>query len=247
MSPIDDRGELAAPQVEGDLMEVADEQVQVLTPSALVALARVNLMPNSYAQRAAVRRAKVAGVGALVMALLVATLMFIISWQKATAAQESLDQATAQRTVLQAEANQYSGVPLVFEAVNSAEGQLVVAMGNEVRWSFFLNDLALTMPAGVSLTTLDATVMGPGQVPSDTGDGQFDAKVGDLSVTAKALTFNGVANWLDALAKMDTVADPYVAGLSAGEEEGTDIVSFSSTADITTDSLSERYTQEGTP
>jgi Tfp pilus assembly protein PilN len=179
--------------------------------------------------------------------LLVAALLFLVSWQKAASAQERLDQATFQRTVLQTEASRYSGVPRVFEAVNSAQGQLVVAMGNEVRWSFFLNDLALTMPAGVSLDSLDATVIGPGQATETTSDGQVGSKAGSMSVSAKALTFNGVANWLDSLAKMDTVADPYVSGLAASVEEGTKIVTFSSTADITTETLSGRYTQEEMP
>ena len=38
-------------------------------------------------------------------------------------------------------------------------------MGNEVRWSFFLNDLALTMPRGVSLETLAVTSPEPGATP----------------------------------------------------------------------------------
>jgi Tfp pilus assembly protein PilN len=216
-------------------------------PSRLVILARVNLMPNSYARRAAVHRAKMGALAALLGAMLVAGLMFLVSWQKATSAQEQLDQATFERTQLQIEAARYAGVPLVFEAVNGAQGQLVVAMGNEVRWSFFLNDLALTMPAGVSLDTLEATVIGPGQSAGTTGDGQVGGKAGTLSVAAKALTFNSVANWLDSLAKMDTVADPYVSGLSRADVEGTKVVTFSSTADITTETLSGRYTLEETP
>ena len=71
--------------------------------------------------------------------------------------------------------------------------------------------------------------------------------MGNLSVSAKALTFNSVANWLDSLAKMDTVADPYVSGLTSGDLEGRKIVTFSSTADITTETLSGRYTLEETP
>lgn len=244
MSTLSGRSESADPVEAEAPAPVLDEAP---TPSALVALARVNLMPNSYARRAAVRRAKIAAVAALVGALLVASLLFLVSWQKATSAQERLDQATFERTLLQSEASRYSGVPRVFEAVNGAQGQLVVAMGNEVRWSFFLNDLALTMPAGVSLDSLDATVIGPGQPTETTSDGQVGSKVGNLSVSAKALTFNRVANWLDSLAKMDTVADPYVSGLAAGDEEGTKIVTFSSTADITTETLSGRYTQEETP
>ena len=120
-------------------------------------------------------------------------------------------------------------------------------MGNEVRWSFFLNDLALTMPAGVSLTSLDASVLGPGQATETTGDGQVGNKAGSMSVAARALTFNGMANWLDSLAKMDTVADPYVSGLAVADEEGTEVVGFDSPADITAETLSGRYTQEETP
>ncbi len=51
---------------------------------------------------------------------------------------------------------------MVFAAVAAAQAQLQLAMGNEVRWSFFLNDLALTMPSGVSLDTLALTSPPPG-------------------------------------------------------------------------------------
>ena len=50
-----------------------------------------------------------------------------------------------------------------------------------------------------------------------------------MNVSAKAFTYNTVANWLDSLAKLPTIADPYVGSISAGTEEGTKIVTFSST------------------
>ncbi len=217
------------------------------SPSTLVVLARVNLMPAAYARKAAVRRARVGAIMALSGAALVSGLLFLVSWQGATSAQERLDQATFERAMAQKEVARYADVPRVFDAVNSAEAQLALAMGNEVRWSFFLNDLALTMPAGVGLDTLDLTAIGPGQVPTDTGDGQPGAKLGTLSVTGKALAYNNVSNWLDSLAKMDTVADPYAAGLASVKEEDTKVVTFSSTGDITTDTLSGRYTEESQP
>ncbi len=111
------------------------------------------------------KRAKVFAASAVVVALLLGLLGWLVAWQKQTAAQEALDAATAQRAVLQAEAVKYSDVPRVFAAVADAQAQLELAMGNEVRWSFFLNDLALTMPSGVSLETLAADVArarGPG-------------------------------------------------------------------------------------
>jgi hypothetical protein len=69
-----------------------------------------------------------------------------------------------------------------------------------------------------------------------------------MSVSAKAFTYNTVANWLDSLAKLPTIAAPYVGSISAGTEEGTKIVTYSSTGNITVDALSNRYTaKEVTP
>ena len=141
---------------------------EVPTSDTVTVLAAVNLLPKTYAQRAAVKRAKIFAAIAVVIALLLALLGWLIATQKQSAAQESLDAATAERTLLTAEAARYSEVPKVFSAVADAQAQLRLAMGNEVRWSFFLNDLALTMPSGVSLDTLAVTSPAPGA--PDTGD-----------------------------------------------------------------------------
>jgi Tfp pilus assembly protein PilN len=156
---------------------------------------------------------------------------------------------------LQAEALKYSDVPRVFAAVADAQGQLELAMGNEVRWSFFLNDLALTMPSGVSLDTLALTSPAPGAptmatAPSSVGASTAAAPtsgagmpgLGTMTVSAKAFNYNTVANWLDSLAKLPTIADPYVGSISAGTEEGTKIVTFNSTGNVTQEALSQRYT-----
>ena len=133
--------------------------------------------------------------------------------------------------------------------------QLRLAMGNEVRWSFFLNDLALTMPSGVSLDTLAVTSPAPGRplrrpprrrpaprLPRTPTSGAGVPGLGTMTVSAKAFTYNTVANWLDSLAKLPTIADPYVGSISAGTEEGTKIVTFSSTGNVTAEALSKRYT-----
>lgn len=232
--------------VEAPVQAPVQEESEIVSPAALVALARVNLMPPTFARRAQVRRARVMAIIAIVVATLVAALAFLVSWQRTVAAEEELAQATFARTLVQSEVARYADVPLVFDAVNAAERQLQLAMGNEVRWSFFLNDLALTMPAGVSLDSLELTVIGPGQEPTMAGDGSGQA-VGGLTVTGKALSFGKVANWLDSLAKMKTVADPYVSGLATTTEEATEVVGFNSTGEITIRTLSGRYTQEETP
>jgi hypothetical protein len=174
--------------------------------------------------------------------------------QKEALAQESLDAAMAERTLLQVEAARYADVPKVFAAVSDAQEQLQLAMGNEVRWSFFLNDLALTMPRGVSLDTLALTSPAPGaptqaaaassvgaSTPAEPTSGVGVPGLGTMNVSAKALTYNSVANWLDSLAKLPTIADPYVASIAAADEEGTKVVTFSSDGTLTTEALSKRY------
>ena len=236
---------------EGDLLVE-----EVPTSAPVIVLAAVNLLPRTYAERAAVKRAKVFAVVCVLVALLISLLGWLVAHQKEVAAQESLDAATAERALLQAEAVKYSEVPKVFATVAAAEKQLELAMANEVRWSFFLNDLALTMPSGVSLDTLQVnspapgastTVTAPSATRAPAGSGASGAGmpgIGTMTVSAKAFTYNTVANWLDSLAKLPTLADPYVGSISAGAEEGTDIVTYNSTASITPDAMSRRYTAE---
>lgn len=229
-------------------------------PSAepVTVLAAVNLLPRAYARRAEVRRAKMFALTAVLLALLIGLLGWMIAWQKESTAQEALDVATAERSRLQVEANRYAEVPRVFAAVADAQAQLELAMGNEVRWSFFLNDLALSMPRGVSLETLALTSPGPGEsqqavAPSAASAATAGARtsgvgmpgLGTLEVSAKALSYNDVANWLDSVAKLPTVADPYVGGITAGKEYTTKIVTYTSSGTITTDALSGRYETKG--
>ena len=230
------------------LPEQDDNVQRVQTEAPVTVLAAVNLLPRTYAQRAAVRRAKAFAVGAVVFALLLATLAWLVAWQKQTGAQEQLDAATAERSILQTQAARYAEVPLVFAAVADAQKQLELAMGNEVRWSFHLNDLALTMPSGVSLDTLAVTSLAPGESSAEPTGGRTDGAgqngapvIGTMNASAKAFTYNSVANWLDSLAKLKTLEDPYVGKIAAATEEGKKVVTYSSTADITPKALSKRY------
>lgn len=234
-----------------------DVLVEEMPAAPVTVLAAVNLLPQTYARRAAVKRAKVFAALCVVVALLLSALAWLVAHQKEVAAQAALEAATAERALLQAEAAKYSEVPRVFATVAAAEEQLALAMGNEVRWSFFLNDLALTIPSGVALDTLQVTSPPPGAslqatAPASagtagTGNGSTGAGVpgiGTMSVSAKALTYNTVANWLDSLAKLPTLSDPYIGGINAGTEEGTKIVTYTSTATVMPEALSGRYAAE---
>ncbi len=155
----------------GAVIDQAPPVDQLPMEGAIPVVARVNLIPAIYARRVAVRTAKLAAVAAVMGALLVVALLWLVTWQKATSAQEdSCDAATFERTMLQTESARYSEVPVGVRRVALAQDQLQLAMGNEVRWSFLLNDLALTMPSGVGLDTLDVSVTTRCSPPTPPGD-----------------------------------------------------------------------------
>jgi Tfp pilus assembly protein PilN len=238
---------------------VVDEVEEALETAALplVVLAAVNLLPGTYARRAAIRRARMFAVICLMIGAVIVGIGWGISHQRLSSAQANLDSVNAEKAQLQAQAARYADVPRLFASVASAQKQVEVAMGNEVRWSFFLNDLALTMPSGVSLDNLqlkaaapgDSATTAPASQSAPAGSGASGAGVpgiGTMNVSARALSYNTVAKWLDSLAKVPTLSDPYVGAIASGSEEGSAIVTYTSTANITNEALSRRYLV-GTP
>lgn len=213
----------------------AQEELELPSVPPIVAVPAVNLLPTTYARRAALARAKAFALAVVGVAAIIVAFGFTVTWQQASEAEARVAAASEQRAALQREANKYSDVPRIFNDVALAQRQLELAMGNEVRWSFFLNDLALTIPSGVSLDTLQVTALGPGGLPSPSG-------IGKMTVSAKAFSYNTVANWLDSLAKLPTLSDPYLGGIKAGSLEGQEIVTYTSTAAVTERALSQRYT-----
>lgn len=211
-------------------------------------VASVNLLPARYAQAMALRRAKLSAAVAVVLGVLVVVLAWTVTVQQRSSAQEDLDVATAETTQLYTQAQRYADVPVVFAQVADAKIQFRDAMGSEVRWSFFMNDLALTSPKGVSLDSLDVSVAAPGASgQAGPATGAPTSTIGTMSVGAKALTFNTVANWLDAMAKLHSLAAPQVASITSADESGVSVVSFSATAQITPEARSGRYLEEGRP
>ncbi len=117
------------------------------TTTLLATLPRVNLLPPEIEQarrfqaragRPRRRGRRVARRGALLCSC----------WRIAQVgkAQDDLDANVAQGTQLQAKVAEYAEVPLVYGQVEAAHAQLGQAMGQEVRWSYFLNDLSLKIP-----------------------------------------------------------------------------------------------------
>jgi Tfp pilus assembly protein PilN len=217
------------------------------TGTRLATLPRVNLLPPEIEAQRRFKKVQ-AGLGLAVVASVgVVGALFLAANGQVNAAQGDLDTETARGTTLQADVAKYADVPAVYAQVDAAEAQLTQAMGREVRWSGFLNDLSLITPGKVWLTGVTATEtvdVNPlaAAAPAPTGYGT--PNIGTLTFEGKGYTHNDVAAWLKALAGEDGLADPYFSQ-SIQEKIGTeDSVSFTSQAVITDDLLSNRFSDK---
>ena len=123
-------------------------------------------------------------------------------------------------------------------------------MGGEVRWSTVLNNLALTIPAGVSLTSFQATVTGATASGTSTGAPTANASVssmlglpgvGSISYDGEARDTSRVAAFIESLTKSGGMLDPFATQVTGGTGS-TGTTNLGSTAPTTTKPTSVTFT-----
>jgi Tfp pilus assembly protein PilN len=214
------------------------------TTTRLATLPRVNLLPPEIEEARRFRSVQV-GLGAAVLAsIVVAGALFVAANHQVGKAQDDLDATSAQTTQLQAKVADYAAVPLVYGQVDAARAQLDLAMGQEVRWSYFLNDLSLTIPRHVWIDSMTVSASSATGAAAPVA-GQYAATgIGTVLFEGHAYGNNDVAAWLESLAKQKGYTQPYftdstLAPLGSNEKA----VTFQSQVVVTDDALSGRYTQ----
>ena len=242
-------------------MSVMTEATSTSLVTQVAAMPRVNLLPPEIAEAARKRQLRLFVVGAGVAAAVGVGLLYTGAAAQANQAADDLAAAQAVTATLQARVAEFSEVPKVYAQVAAAETQLTQAMSQEVRFSFLLNDLSLTIPNRVWLDNLaieqpfapvEAGAPVPGTVPLDPATapvtGTFGAPgIATITFEGFALEHNDVATWLDSLTKQPAYADPEFSTSVAEEIEGTGVTAVRSTSSVTvTDqAYSGRYTEQG--
>jgi Tfp pilus assembly protein PilN len=221
--------------------------MSTLTTTRLVTLPQVNLLPPEIEQERRFRRTQL-GLGAAVVASLgVVGVLFLAANSQVSTAQGELADSKRQTSQLEARAAEYSQVPLVYSQVEAARAQLELAMGKEIRWSFYLNDLSLKIPNNVWLQsmTVSATELTPGSgLAAAPGAYVLNSGNGVVNFQGWALKHNDVAAWLDSLAKQKGYNQPYFLNATVQKIGERDVVNFLSHVTITEDALSKRYVQK---
>ena len=220
--------------------------MSTLTATRTGTLPGVNLLPPEIEQERRFRRVQL-GLGAGVVGSLgIVAALFILASSQVGVAQDDLNDSKAETTKLEAQAAEYSQVPLVYSQVEAARAQLELAMGKEIRWSFYLNDLSLKTPGKVWLTTMTAAAneAEPAVVPTGQASSYIEAGLGIVNFDGMALKHNDVAAWLDSLAKQKGYDQPYFTDSTEELVGATVVVKFKSQVTVTEDALSKRYVQK---
>lgn len=198
----------------------------------------VNLLPPELAEQARLRRLKVVLAGGLVVTLGVVGALYAGAASDVGDATAEVAAATARSSELQVQTRALSHVDEVYRAADEAVARLASAMGEEVRFSQFLDDLSKDVPEHVWLTDITFT-----QTPSTGAEvGAPGAGIGTVTFTGVGFRHDDVAAWLESLAAQKGFADPYVTDSTAGLTAGRKTVSFTSSVTLTADALSGRYT-----
>lgn len=208
---------------------------------------RVDLLPPEIAQARRLRRTQRLLAGGLVGVVAACAGGYLLAVRSADDAAADLAVAQARTAELQAEQAQYAEVPLVLSQVEAAESARELAMGTDVLWYRYLNDIALTYPTDVWLENITASVAGPGGLAGTApvpvaGDNPLAAPgVGTITFTGKARQHSDVATWLDVLDGTGGFSDAAFSDSSRTEVADTDLVQFTSQVVLTESALSHRY------
>ena len=217
------------------------------TATRLATLPRVNLLPPEIESARQFKKVQ-AGLGlGVVAALGIVGALVLAAGAQVSDAQGDLDTQKARGVTLKSDAAKYADVPVVYAQVDAAQAQLTQAMGKEIRWSRFLNDVSILTPGKVWLTKVtvvqkvDETGLA---APAPVGATYGSENIGTITVQGKGSTHNDVAAWLKALSGETGLVDPYFTQSTQAKIGTEDSVTFDSQVSITEDLLSHRFTDK---
>lgn len=212
------------------------------------ALPRVNLMPQEVAEAARFRQLQLGMGAAVVLSAVAVAGLYMHERNTVSAAQSDLTTAQAQQTGLQSKLSSLQTVKDTYAAVQAKQQLLTDAMGNEIRWSYVLNDLSLRIPSDIWLSVVQATES-TGTASTSTSTPAPTSltgptSYGTVSFSGFGLAHDDVARWLDAIAPERGFSDVLFSDSTETAIGSRTVYKFDSSVALTSKALSNRYTQK---
>ncbi|MBI4941630.1 MAG: PilN domain-containing protein [Actinobacteria bacterium] len=204
---------------------------------------KVNLLPREVLDARAFRRVQKLLAGAVVGTVAVAGLAFAWSLHGVQVAQADLDVSRARTAQLHTEEAKYADVPRVLSRVEQAKAARTAALGSDVLWYRFFDDLAAATPDTVSLTNV-TVAMDTSGAPTTATDPLTPSGLGAVTFTGGGDRFPDVSTWLESVGSVDGLDGSTLqsATRSAGGGTADDgPVTFSSKIVIDSSALSHRF------
>jgi Tfp pilus assembly protein PilN len=159
-------------------------------------------------------------------------------------AQVAVTEAQTQQVSLQAKLTSLASVEQTQATVAAKQALLQQAMGQEIRWSYVLNDLSYRIPnqvwlTGVTASETAASPNGAASVPTEPGTTLTG--LGTVTFSGVAFDHDDVANWLDSMAKEKGFAQPTFSSSTESAIGTRSVVDFGSTVVVDQNALSNRY------
>lgn len=208
-------------------------------------LPRVNLLPPEIGERRAFRRVQV-GLGSSVVAAVGVVVVLLVSASGSVAdAQSDVDTAAARQRVLQSQTAQLRDVTATYRRTAAAQAMLTAAMGSEIRYSRFLDDLSRLVPTNVWVKSVTFTETAPAAAGAAAPATAVVAGRGTVTFSGVAFTHQDVSAWLDALAGQKGLTAVTLSSSTEALLGSRPTVNWTTTAVVSDDALSGRYTLQG--
>lgn len=235
---------LSTPPPSGEVAGARTDGFALVSALSAAEMPRVNLLPAEIEERRRLRRLQT-GLGGLVLICIGAVAALTMSAHgQVNNARADLDAEKARTAGLQQQVTALQYVRDTNAKVDAARATLKTAMGSEVLWSSYLNDLSLTIPSNVWLTSLTVTQdpTTDASAAAATDSGKFGQPgVATVNVNGVGLAHVDVAAWLESLATEKGYADPYFSSSAEQVLGNQKVVNFASSWTVTADGLSHRY------
>lgn len=211
------------------------------TGRTTISMPRVNLLPDEILAERRLKRTQI-GLGAATLAV-VGAIVGGYLWSAASvdSAQDELAAEQARTGALRNEETKYAAVPKVLAEVEAAQTARSQAMVTDVLWADQLNALASSYPKTTWLRDLTVSLGLPVTAAPGATVAVAPTGIGTLTFNGSGLTYSDASAFLDVLESTPGFSYPYLTVSERVDVEGTVVVDFTATVNLTADVLSHRY------
>ena len=209
---------------------------------------RIDLLPESYAERRRHRRnlATIVVAALVVLALLIA--WWVVLGGQITSEENELAEVEARNARLSAQIAELRQFELLEQEVEAKEQALATVMQGDVAWPVVLTEVAMLVPGEIwfeNLTASAGQAEGATQVGTETAPIRVNSQTpfGRIQFQGSSLSMSGIGKWLVRLASSRRFTSVYLNSAVRAELEGaTETFDFDNTVELTPRAASDRFT-----